>query len=136
MTQAQSSLARLTGVLRDKACSSLMLLVLCAPAYGQALSVSPTTLPTPVQGNPYSINIVASNGTPPYTLTQVAGSLPTGLTLGSSSLSGTPSSSSPYYFVLSLSDFVGAELFLFQDDSSTALCWTTPQPYTAGLSIT
>ncbi|NYT47746.1 transposase [Parapusillimonas granuli] len=29
---------------------------------------------------------------------------------------------------------VGRKNFLFQDDSSTALCWTTPQPYTAGLS--
>lgn len=55
------------------------------------VSVTTTTLPNATQNSPYSTQLAATGGTPPYTWAVTAGSLPTGLTLSTDGvLSGTP----------------------------------------------
>jgi hypothetical protein len=56
-----------------------------------ALTVTTSTLPTAVIGVPYSQNITATGGLPPYTWTVYFGALPAGLTMNASgNVSGTP----------------------------------------------
>jgi hypothetical protein len=53
--------------------------------------IDTTSLPDATQGVAYSVQLLAHGGTPPYTWSIFAGSLPAGLTLSSSGLiSGTP----------------------------------------------
>ncbi|WP_171984657.1 putative Ig domain-containing protein [Hydrogenophaga sp. A37] len=54
------------------------------------IAVSPTTLPNPAVGTPYSQTVTASGGIAPYSFVVSAGSLPAGLTLSTGGvLSGT-----------------------------------------------
>ena len=54
------------------------------------IAVSPTTLPNPAVGTPYSQTVTASGGIAPYSFVVSAGSLPTGLALSTGGvLSGT-----------------------------------------------
>ncbi|MGO8786324.1 MAG: beta strand repeat-containing protein [Terriglobia bacterium] len=73
------------------------------------LSISTTSLPNAVVGTPYSEPLQASGGTPPYTWTVASGSsLPTWLTIGGSgtswTVSGTPTSTGPVSFTLTVTD--------------------------------
>ena len=59
------------------------------------VSISTTSLPSGTVGTSYSATLLANGGTPPYTWSIPAASLPAGLSLASSSgsISGTPSAS-------------------------------------------
>jgi hypothetical protein len=74
---------------------------------GGPLTVTPITLPTATLNQPYSVQLQAVGGAPPYRWVLVGGSLPPGLSLSSTGvLSGTPTgpaggvalgNSSPFY---------------------------------------
>src|SRR4030095_4767204 len=74
-----------------------------------SLTVSPTTLPAPTRGVAYSQTITTSGGTAPYTYS-VTGSLPTGLSLNTSTgaITGTSSASGTFNFTINASDSLGA----------------------------
>jgi len=72
--------------------------------------VSPISLNGGIQGLPVTSGTYsATGGTSPYTYTISTGSLPSGMSLGSSSgtISGTPTSSGTYTFVVSVEDSLG-----------------------------
>ena len=74
------------------------------------ISISPTTLPTPGMGSAvYNQTLSASGGASAYTYAITTGSLPTGLTLNSSSgvISGTPTSNAAATFTVSATDANG-----------------------------
>src|SRR5437016_85146 len=82
-------------------------------ALGMAQSLTITTSPTLLAAStavPYSQQLTATGGTPPYTWVVLAGSLPMGLTLSASGLiSGQPSAIPPTpTFRVRVSDSVGA----------------------------
>jgi hypothetical protein len=70
------------------------------------LLISTTSLATGVKGTAYSATVAASGGTAPYTWSVLSGSLPTGLTLASSTgvISGTPSATGSFSFTLEAAD--------------------------------
>jgi uncharacterized repeat protein (TIGR01451 family) len=68
------------------------------------LSVSPSVLFEGFVGVPYRRTISGSGGTPPYSVSVTAGSLPPGLTLSGGSLSGTPTAAGSYSFRLTVRD--------------------------------
>jgi hypothetical protein len=74
-----------------------------------SISISTTTLPTGVVGSSYSQNIDAAGGTAPYTWAITVGTLPPGLTLGTSTtnqvtISGTPTQDGDFTFTLEVQD--------------------------------
>jgi hypothetical protein len=75
-----------------------------APSNNPVISV--TSLPNGTQNVFYSQLMAASQGTPPYTWSISAGSLPTGLSLGSSTgiISGGPSAAGSYSFTVKVTD--------------------------------
>jgi len=76
-----------------------------------ACSLTLAALPTTgTVGTPYSGTASITGGTPPYTWTQTAGTLPPGLTLatGSGLVSGTPTTAGTYAFTLQVTDSAGA----------------------------
>ncbi|WP_162249707.1 Ig domain-containing protein [Ensifer sp. Root31] len=70
------------------------------------LTVTPSSVATPVIGTSYNQALSTSGGTGPYTYSLVAGSnLPPGLSLSSSGIiSGTPTGSGPYNFTVRVVD--------------------------------
>jgi hypothetical protein len=70
------------------------------------LSVATTTLGTAVKGTPYSQQLAAGGGMPPYRWGLASGQLPDGLSLdsGTGLLSGTPSVTGMFVITLSVSD--------------------------------
>jgi hypothetical protein len=71
-------------------------------------SISPTSLPSPVDAGPYSHTLTASGGTPPYSWTISAGTPPVSLT--SSPTTGTLSGSAAvgtYNFTVKVTDSLG-----------------------------
>jgi len=70
------------------------------------LSITTTTLPDGVAGSPYSAPIVAIGGVYPYTWSVIAGKLPDGLTLNSSTgvVSGSPWLPGPKSFTVQVTD--------------------------------
>ncbi len=72
-----------------------------------ALSVTTTTLPTTTEGVPYSQAITATGGSGGYTFTVSNGSLPAGLSLSGSNISGTPSAAGNYSFTVKVTDSAG-----------------------------
>jgi hypothetical protein len=78
------------------------------PSTCPAITLSPATLPVPIQGVPYSQTITASGGTGPYTFAVTAGTLPTGLTLSAAGLlSGTMTALAPTAFTVTATDANG-----------------------------
>ncbi|MGC7402303.1 IPT/TIG domain-containing protein [Pandoraea pneumonica] len=71
-----------------------------------ALTLAPTTLPTPVAGQVYSQTMTASGGTAPYRFTVTSGALPAGLALDAASgaLTGTPSATGTSTFTVTATD--------------------------------
>lgn len=81
-----------------------------ALAAAQSLTVTPSTIPVPVQGVPYSVTFVASDGVPPYQFLVSTGLLPAGLSLSpGGDLTGTPTTAAPYSFTITVSDALGRE---------------------------
>ncbi|WP_047304919.1 autotransporter domain-containing protein [Pseudomonas fluorescens] len=70
------------------------------------LAITPPTLPDGTQGTSYSQSVSASGGTTPYTYAITAGSLPTGLSLNTSSgvISGTPSGTGTFNLTVTATD--------------------------------
>jgi putative Ig domain-containing protein len=61
------------------------------------------------KGDPYSMQLAAANGRPPYTWTLISGSLPAGLSMNASGLiSGTPTTFGNFPFAVRATDSVGA----------------------------
>jgi hypothetical protein len=77
-----------------------------------ALTITTTTLPSVQVNQPYSANLVANGGVPPYTWSIASGSaLPVGIstsTLGQ--LSGTPTLAGANGFVVQVNDSAGAQI--------------------------
>lgn len=64
----------------------------------------PLTAPTTV-GVPFSDNMIATGGHPPYTFSLIGGALPPGLTLSSSGvISGTPTTAGVYNYTIQVTD--------------------------------
>ena len=110
--------------------SSAAGLLLCAFATAaQTITVAPTTVPTPTQGVPYSVNFVGGNGVAPYQFLVSAGLLPAGLNLsGNGTLTGTPTSASAYSFTITASDALGRELDLTGSGTVTGVLGILPPP--------
>ena len=78
-------------------------LKICPP-----VSVSPSTLATPIVGSSYSQTITATGGVAPYTYSKSSGTLPTGLTFSTGGvLSGISTSTTPGTFTLKATDANG-----------------------------
>ncbi|AWH29276.1 autotransporter outer membrane beta-barrel domain-containing protein [Stenotrophomonas sp. YAU14A_MKIMI4_1] len=72
------------------------------------IAVDPSTLPNGTVGASYSQVITATGGTPTYSYAVTSGSLPTGLSLGSSgTMSGTPTAGGTFNFTLTATDSSG-----------------------------
>ncbi|GLQ45169.1 hemagglutinin [Dyella lipolytica] len=69
------------------------------------ITISPTSLPTPLDGVAYSQQLTASGGSGGYTFSITAGALPNGLTLGANGLlSGTPTTVGTFSFTVQVVD--------------------------------
>lgn len=69
------------------------------------ITLSPSTLPTMMEGNPYSAAFTTTGGAAPYTYAVTSGSLPGGLMLSASGeLVGLPASSGTYHFTVTVTD--------------------------------
>lgn len=82
-----------------------------------SLVVTPATLATPIAGQAYSQTLAATGGTVPYRFDVTSGTLPSGLTLNSTTgvLSGTPTSTGGSTFTVTVTDSstgVGAPLIM------------------------
>jgi len=81
-----------------------------------AISLAPTTLPTPTTGASYSQTVTASGGTAAYTYAVSAGALPNGLSLNTSTgaISGTPTAAGTFSFTIQATDansFTGSRAY-------------------------
>ena len=70
------------------------------------LAINPPSLPPATLNTAYSQTLTASEGVPPYTYAVTSGSLPSGLSLNSSTgvISGTPTTESTYNFTITATD--------------------------------
>jgi hypothetical protein len=84
---------------------SVPLSIVVAAASPQALTIN-ATLPSATASTGYSSAMTATGGTPAYTWSISAGSLPPGLTLAATSgtISGTPSTNGTYNFTATVTD--------------------------------
>lgn len=89
-----------TGQIASK---SFSIAIAAGPA---PISITTTSLPNGQIGSAYSATLGANGGTAPYTWTVSSGSLPSGLTLASSSgqISGTPGSAGTFSFTIQVTD--------------------------------
>lgn len=70
-----------------------------------ALGITNTTLPSGTSGTAYSQQLQATGGRAPYTWSLAGGSVPSGLSLGSSgTISGTPTTAGDYNFTARVTD--------------------------------
>ncbi|RMA59812.1 putative Ig domain-containing protein [Acidovorax sp. 100] len=105
------------------------LLLWSATAAAQSINVTPSSIPVPVQGVPYSVTFVGSNGVAPYQFLVSTGVLPVGLSLSASgALTGTPTTAAAYSFTITVSDFLGRELDLTGTGAVTSTLVITPPP--------
>lgn len=68
------------------------------------ITVSPSSLPTPNVGVPYSQPLSASGGTAPYGFVLTSGSLPPGLSFAGNTVSGTPNQAGSYSATFTVTD--------------------------------
>ncbi len=114
---------------------------------GTSLSINTTTLANGATGVPYAQPVTASGGVPPLQWS-VTGPLPPGLTLGASNgtISGTPTATGAYPFVIQVRDSTGASAtrqlsITIADGLSITTATNLPQgsegiPYTQALAAT
>ncbi|MFN7975876.1 MAG: Ig domain-containing protein [Acidobacteriota bacterium] len=75
---------------------------------GCLLDISPPTLPNGAVGAPYSVTLMGSGGTAPYTFAVTSGMLPPGLSLATSGrLSGAPTAPGTFTFEVTVLDTAG-----------------------------
>src|SRR4029079_17316236 len=75
----------------------------------QVFTVLNTDIPRGRKGDPYSAQLTAVNGKPPYSWSLLSGSLPTGLSLNVAGLiSGTPGVAGNFPITVRVTDSVGA----------------------------
>lgn len=72
-----------------------------------ALTVTTTSLPDGIVGTYYSQNLGSFGGTGTYTWSVSSGILPIGLTFGGNTISGTPTTSGTFNFIVQVSDGIG-----------------------------
>lgn len=127
---ARAAQALRTGLRRLTTWIGVASLVLWAASVAaQDITVTPSSIPTPALGVPYSVTFVASDGVAPYQFLVSAGLLPAGLSLsGTGDLTGTPTSSAPYSFTITVSDALGRELDLLGAGTVTGALTVTPPP--------
>lgn len=76
------------------------------------VTITTSSLPPAVSGQPYSASLAASGGVGPYVWTLAAGSLPAGLSLAQNgAISGTVSGAGPIEFVARVADATGGFTF-------------------------
>lgn len=113
-------------------CTPPALTLMCASSTGQA-------------GVPYSSSLVATGGVPPYTFSITSGSLPTGLTLNTSTgaITGTPTTAGPFNFTSMVMDSSGNPAtdaitdscsITISPSSPPAACSTGPQALSYNVS--
>ena len=93
------------------ACGSqaLTLVVDLSPCAAASLTISPSTVPNATINQNYNQLLTASGGTAPYTFTLNTGALPPGVSLASDgTLSGSPSQTGSFDFVIAVSDALAA----------------------------
>lgn len=112
----------------------------------QGLTITTSSLPSGITGQPYQAQLAASGGQPPYTWTLIGGSLPNGLSLNSGgAISGTPTAPGTFPFTVQVTDSAGSRAsksLSITVSSSGGLTITTTQlpnaeqsvPYSATLS--
>lgn len=124
--------ARVTDAASQSATRSLTLQV------GGALTVSTASLPPATTGTPYSSQLVAAGGSPPYTWTLASGALPAGLNLSSAGLiSGTPTAAGSSTFIVQAADGssrTATRALALTVSSSLAITTTTLPGGTTGTS--
>lgn len=74
------------------------------------LTVTTSSLPVGIVGNPYNRTLIATGGIPPYIWSITSGNLPDGLNLNSSTgvISGLPTTEGSYNFVVQITDTVAS----------------------------
>jgi hypothetical protein len=96
------------------------------------LTVTATTLPSGSPGTAYSTSVAAVGGTPPYSFSISAGSLPAGLSLQSGgTIQGTPTASGTANFTVQVSDAasgVASRAFSIQINAPPITISTTTLP--------
>src|SRR5437899_11895370 len=94
------------------------------------LSITTASLSSGTVGVAYSATLSAAGGTPPYTWSLTAGSLPPGLALSTSgSISGMPTAVGSYSFTIQAADSAGrkaSQAFTVSIASPPQLTTTTP----------
>jgi len=110
--------------------------------------VATAALPSGIQGQPYSAFLSATSGTPPYTWSVTAGSLPTGVALSAAgALTGTPTANgtfSPTFTVTDGNTLTGSKqlsILVNPPGSPVITTFSLPdgartEPYSASLSAT
>lgn len=103
-----------------------------ALAAAQSLTVTPSSVPVPALGVPYSVTFVASDGVAPYQFLVSTGLLPAGLSLSpGGDLTGTPTTAAPYSFTITVSDALGREADLTGSGAVSGGLVLTPPPLLA-----
>jgi hypothetical protein len=95
-----------------------------------AITLTPLTLPRATLNSPYSVALIVSGGTPPYTFTLQTGALPAGVTLiPSGGISGSPTVAGSFTFDVKVTDSTGCSTvknYTLFVDAGGAGCPTTP----------
>lgn len=92
-------------------CGAALAVAWASSVAAQTVTVTPSSVPTPVQGVHYSLLFSASGGVAPYQFLVSTGSLPGGLNLaGNGLLAGTPTTAQAYGFTITISDALGREV--------------------------
>lgn len=114
-------------------CSGFLLVT---PAAGSPTAVCPTAIPK--FGIPFNTTIQVIGGTAPFTFALIAGALPTGLSLNTSTgvISGTPTAFGVFSYTILITDANGKTVtitcsFTVRDPTRT-LRWQCPAPGRAG----
>ena len=90
-------------------------------------TVSP--LPAAAQNSPYQVQLMATGGIPPYDWTVLSGTLPTGISLITDQLIGTPTTAGTSVFTVQVEDSVAARA-----TKSLSLTALPPAPKTVELT--
>ncbi len=103
---APRSLALLVGLLVSVVSASVAVFPAASPAQaaGKTLTISPTTLPSGVAGQPYTATLSAAGGKAPYAWSISSGALPAGLTLSSGDIVGTPTDAGTFSVTVKVTD--------------------------------